>query len=88
MARAISLALERGERIERPPAPYIQGDNGVVHPRADLDRLVAGYRKADGRVELELIEGEGEAFIARKSASLSAARPIARIIEFVQASMA
>jgi hypothetical protein len=39
-------------------------------------------------VELEPIEGEGEAFIARKSASLSAARPIARIIEFVQASMA
>ena len=47
-----------------------------------------GYRKADGRVELELIEGEGEAFIARKSASPSAARAIARIIEFVHASMA
>jgi hypothetical protein len=81
----LALGLERGERIERLPALYIQGDNAVVHPRAD-HRLVVGYRKADGRVKLELIEGE--AFIGRKSVSLSAARAIARIIGFVQASMA
>lgn len=82
-----TLALERGEKVETPPALYIQGANDVVHPRADLDRFIAGYRKAGGRVELELIEGEGEAFITRKAGSPAAAWAIARIIEFVHASM-
>lgn len=82
-----ALALERGEGVETPPALYIQGANDVVHPRADLDRFVANYRKAGGRVELGLFEGEGEAFITRKPASPSAARAIAMMIEFVHAAL-
>ncbi|MBI3304591.1 MAG: alpha/beta hydrolase, partial [Deltaproteobacteria bacterium] len=51
------LALERGERVDLPPVLYIQGTRDIIHPRADLDRFVAQYRKAGGQVELELFEG-------------------------------
>lgn len=77
------LALERGERVETPPVLYLQGTNDVAHPRPDLDRFVAGYRKAGGQVELELYEGEGQAFITRNPTSPNAARATEKIIEFV-----
>jgi len=77
------LALERGERVEMPPLLYLQGGSDVAHPRPDLDRFVAGYRKAGGQVELELYEGEGQAFITRNPTSPNAARATEKIIEFV-----
>jgi acetyl esterase len=78
-----ALALQRGERVELPPALYIQGTKDIVHPRADLDLFVANYRKAGGRVDLEMFEGEAEGFIIRRPGSESAARAIGRIVEFV-----
>ena len=77
------LALERGERMEMPPVLYLQGTSDVAHPRPDLDRFVAKYRKAGGQVELELFEGEGQAFITRNPTSPAAGRAIDKIIEFV-----
>jgi len=77
------LALERGERVETPPVLYLQGTRDVAHPRPDLDRFVAGYRKAGGQVDLELYEGEGQAFITRNPTSPNAARAAEKIIEFV-----
>ncbi|MGH7894066.1 MAG: alpha/beta hydrolase [Candidatus Binatia bacterium] len=78
-----ALALERGERVERPPVLYLQGTRDIAHPRADLDRFVTHYRKAGGQVELELFEGEAEGFVTRNPGSPAAARAIARIIEYV-----
>ena len=77
------LALERGERVELPPVLYLQGTKDVAHPRAHLDRFVAGYRKAGGHVDLELYEGEGQAFITRNPTSPAAAQATDKIIEFV-----
>jgi acetyl esterase/lipase len=77
------LALERGERVELPPALYIQGTKDIAHPRADLDRFVAHYRKADGHVELELFEGEAEGFIIRKPSSPASGQALEKIIDFV-----
>jgi acetyl esterase/lipase len=77
------LALERGERVELPPAQYIPGTNDAAHPREHLDRFVASYRKAGGQVELELYEGLAEGFIIRKPDSPAAADAIAKIIAFV-----
>ena len=68
------LALERGERVELPPVLYIQGTNDKAHPRVDLDRFVAQYRKAGGQVQLELFEGEAEGFVIRNPASPASAR--------------
>jgi len=76
-----TLALERGEAVETPPVIYIQGSRDQAHPRPDLDRFVAGYRKIGGQVDLELIEGEAEGYISKKAAA--AERTIARIVEFV-----
>jgi acetyl esterase/lipase len=78
-----ALALVRGEALEMPPVLYLQGSDDIVHPRADLDRFVANYRKAGGLVELEMVEGEAEGFITRKPDSPAAAQAIAKIIEFV-----
>lgn len=78
-----ALALERGERVETPSVLYVQGANDIVHPRADLERFVANYRKAGGHLELEMPEGEAEGFIIRKKASPAAAQAIERIIAFV-----
>lgn len=77
------LALERGERVELPPGLYLQGTRDLAHPRPDLDRFVTQYRKAGGRVALELYEGEGQAFITRNSGSPNARKAIEKIIEFV-----
>ena len=77
------LALERGERVDLPPALYLQGARDIAHPRPDLDRFVTQYRKTGGQVELELYEGEGQAFITRNSGSPNARKAIEKIIEFV-----
>jgi acetyl esterase/lipase len=77
------LALERGERVELPPVLYLQGSTDTAHPRPDLDRFVAQYRKAGGQVDLELYEGEGQAFITRNPKSPAAARATEKIIDFV-----
>jgi fermentation-respiration switch protein FrsA (DUF1100 family) len=57
--------LERGERVELPPVLYIQDSRDIVHPRAQLERFVELYRKAGGRVDLELSEGAADAFAPR-----------------------
>ncbi|MGH7387995.1 MAG: alpha/beta hydrolase [Candidatus Rokuibacteriota bacterium] len=76
------VILERGERVEMPPALYLQGAADTAHPRPDLDRFVAAYRKAGGQVELELYEGEVEGFL-RNQASPNGRRGMERLIEFV-----
>ena len=78
-----TIALERGERVEMPPVLYLQGARDVAHPRPDLDRFVAGYRKAGGRVDLRLFEGEGEGFMTKNPGSPAATEAVDKIIEFV-----
>jgi len=53
-------ALEQGERAQLPPVLYLQGTEDLAHPRPQLDRFVAAYRKAGGVVDLELFDGEGQ----------------------------
>lgn len=81
-------ALERGETVELPPALYLQGTRDVAHPRPDLDRFVAQYRKAGGRVELELFDGEAEGFINRNAGSPAAKKALDAIVAFVHAALA
>lgn len=78
-----TAALERGEKVALPPALYLQGTADVAHPAANRDRFIANYRKAGGRVELQLFEGMGEAFITNDPTSPSALAAIDRIIDFV-----
>jgi acetyl esterase len=76
--------LDRGEAVEMPPVLYVQGANDIVHPKVDLERFVASYRKRGGEVDLALYEGEGGGFI-RDPASKAAPLAMQRIIDFVHA---
>ena len=76
--------LDRGEAVEMPPVLYVQGANDIVHPKADLERFVASYRKRGGEVDLALYEGEGGGFI-RDPASKAAPLAMQRIVDFVHA---
>ena len=80
---APATALEKGEKVELPPALYLQGTEDEAHPRPHLDRFVAAYRKAGGVVDLELFEGEGQGFIMRKAGSPNSDRALERINEFI-----
>jgi acetyl esterase/lipase len=77
------IILEKGqEKVEMPPIFYIQGTKDQAHPRPDLDRFVAAYRKAGGDVTLELIEGVGEGYINKNPEA--AKFTIDNVISFVQ----
>ena len=91
------MALERGERVELPPVLYIQDTRDIVHPRPQLERFVELYRKAGGRVDLELSEGAADAFVPRNPpqalarslekrdpSSPTAVRVVERMIAFVR----
>lgn len=78
-----ALALERGEPVEMPPTLYVQGADDIIHPRVDLEKFVANYRKAGGHLELEMPEGEAEGYIIRHKSSPASARGIEKIIAFV-----
>lgn len=78
-----TLILERGESIEMPPTLYLQGTEDRLHPREALERFVASYRQAGGRLELELYEGVGSAFITNISDSTTL-RALERILLFVR----
>jgi acetyl esterase len=64
------LALERGEKVQLPPAIWFQGRGDHVHDYRDLDskfegnepqRFVADYRKAGGEIDLVYVEMERHA---------------------------
>jgi len=76
-------ALERGEKVEMPPVLYIQGTADLAHPVPHRERFIAAYRKAGGRVEVELFAGMGEAFITNDPNTSAARDAIDRIIAFV-----
>jgi acetyl esterase/lipase len=76
--------LDRAEAVEMPPVLYVQGADDIVHPKVDLERFVASYRKRGGEVDLALYTGEGGGFI-RDPASKAAPLAMQRIIDFVHA---
>jgi acetyl esterase len=91
------MALERGEKVELPPVLYFQDTRDIVHPRPQLERFVDLYRKAGGRVELELSEGAAYAFVPRNPpkalarsfekrdpSSPAAVRVVAKMVAFVR----
>lgn len=82
------LALDRGEKVRTPPLLYIQGTADVAHPVASRQELIAGYRKAGGRVELHLFEGVGEAFITSDPMGPQSVAALEKIVEFVHRELA
>jgi acetyl esterase len=61
------LALERGERVETPPAVWYQGRGDMMHDYKDVEsdfpgnepqRFVAAYSKAGGDITLDYIDAD------------------------------
>jgi acetyl esterase len=78
-----TIALERGDKVETPPVLYLQGTQDTNHPRSNLDRFVAAYRKAGGKVDLHLFEGEKQLFIPQRPDAPASVDALDKIVEFV-----
>jgi acetyl esterase/lipase len=76
-------ALERGEKLVMPPVLYIQGTADPAHPRPNLERFVAVYRKAGGKLDMQWYEGMSQAFLSEEPTHPNSLAAIEKIIEFV-----
>jgi len=52
--------LARGERTAMPPVLCLARGYEEAHPRPDLDEFILQYRRAGGKIDLTIVEGEGE----------------------------
>ena len=77
-------ALEAGEKVALPPVLVVQGTSDKMHPRDQLDRFTAAYRKRGGPIEVELYDGEAAGFILRNTVNpANATAGLERVIAFV-----
>ena len=53
-----TLAVTRGDPVERPAILLAQNENDPLHPRVYLDQFVSGYRARGGEAEVEMFTGE------------------------------
>jgi acetyl esterase/lipase len=76
--------LDRGEKVELPPALIFGGDKDEWVPVELMQKFVADYRKAGGDVELQLYEGANHGFMTGKPDAPYAARAIDRMKAFIR----
>lgn len=77
-------ALEAGEKVDLPPSLVVQGSADKMHPRDQLDRFTAAYKKRGGHIEVEMYAGEISGFITRSAANpANMANGTERVIAFV-----
>jgi acetyl esterase/lipase len=76
-------ALERVEKTQLPPVIYLQGTADPAHPKPNLERFQAAYRKAGGRVEMHWFEGMSQAFMSDHPTSAATLDAIEKIAAFV-----
>jgi acetyl esterase/lipase len=74
--------LERGEKVEMPPVLYLQGTADPAHPKPNLERFIAAYRKAGGKVDMQWFEGMSQAFLSEQPDHPKSREAIEKIIEF------
>jgi acetyl esterase/lipase len=80
-----NFAVQRGDAIATPHILYLQNPEDPLHPRANLESFVAGYRKRGGTVHLEFFEGPKYDVIRSDPASPEARASIAKIVAFIRA---
>jgi len=76
--------LDRGEKAYLPPALLFGGDADEWVPTEVTDRLVAGWKKAGGEVEVTFYEGANHGFMTGKPDAPYAARAIERMKMFIR----
>ncbi len=79
------MAVNRGDAIDLPHILYLQNPADPMHPFANLESFVAGYRKRGGQVRLELFAGEKYDAVRSDPDSAEARAAIAKIVAFIRA---
>jgi acetyl esterase len=76
--------LDRGEKVHLPPALVFGGDSDEWVPVETMRRLVAGWQKAGGEIELQLYKGAGHGFMTGKPNAPHAGPAIERMKAFIR----
>jgi acetyl esterase len=76
--------LDRGDKVHLPPALVFGGDSDEWVPVETMQRLVAGWKKAGGDIELQFYKGANHGFMTGKPNAPYAARAIERMKQFIR----
>jgi acetyl esterase/lipase len=76
--------LDRGEKVFLPPALVFGGDSDEWVPLETMQRLVQGWKKGGGEVELELYRGANHGFMTGKPDAPYARPAIERMKAFIR----
>jgi acetyl esterase len=76
--------LDRGEKVFLPPALVFGGDSDEWVPLETMQRLVNGWKKGGGEVELELYRGANHGFMTGKPDAPYARPAIERMTAFIR----
>lgn len=76
--------LERGEKVDLPPAFLYQGSRDKWTPVGTARHFVDLYRKRGGQAELVVFEGEPHAFVNDRPDSPDTAKAIAMLAAFIR----
>lgn len=76
--------LDRGEKVQLPPALIFGGDSDEWVPVETMRRTVDGWKKAGGAVELQLYPGANHGFMTGKPNAPYAATAIDRMKAFIR----
>lgn len=76
-------ALIRGDKVETPDVLYLQNPIDDLHPMENLQQFVEGYRKAGGKLQLEMFEGAAYDLVRTAPESAEARRMVGRIVDFI-----
>ena len=79
--------LASGERTELPPTLCLARSYEASHPRPDLDEFIGQYRKAGGKIDVTIFEGEGPGLLADLSTDV-ARQTLEEMTAFIQQNLA
>ena len=79
---APARALARGEHMVLPPTLCLARTYEAGHPRPDLIEFISQYRKAGGKIDVTIFEGEGEGLL-RDPSSPTAQQALEQMLTFI-----
>ncbi len=79
-----ALILERGEKVQLPPAMTFQGTKDEWTSAEQAERLGAAYRARGGTMDVLLYEGERHTFLNEHPAAPNSVKAFAAIVAFIR----
>jgi acetyl esterase len=79
------IAMQRGDKVVRPPVMYIQSGIDHGHPIEDRQNFIAGYNEKNGNLHIEVFDGEGDRFLRDYPKTEPSRRAMEMLIGFIHA---